>query len=94
MTRHRVPGLPRPAPDQSQALIPSWVRVLVILTIIPAWVVVVIYSLVVLKELPGAEWTILPTAILTAVAPAWRIKRAAGEPEDDAGEPQERTKSP
>jgi hypothetical protein len=55
---------------------------MVILMIIPVWVVVVLYSLVVLKVLPGAEWTIVPSAILTAVAPAWRVRRP-GEPEPD-----------
>lgn len=85
----RHPGTPpRPTPNEdSHALIPSWVRVLVILMIIPAWVVVVLYSLVVLKELPGAEWTIVPTAILTAVAPAWRIRRGQSEAGAAADDP-------
>lgn len=81
-----VGRLPRPARNASSStLIPSWVRVLVILTTIPVWAVVVLYSLVVLKELPGAEWTIVPTAILTAVAPAWRVRRP-GAPAADEGE--------
>lgn len=57
-------------------MIPAWARVLVILTVIPTWAALCLWSLIVLKKLPGAEWTLVPSAVIAAVAPAWRVRRA------------------
>ncbi len=73
------PALPRMEADGAggeRPLIPTWARVMVILTIIPVWCAMMLFSLVVLKKLPGAEWTIVPSAVIAAVAPAWRIRRS------------------
>ena len=73
-----MPALSRPGGGHDHPLVPSWVRVLVILTVIPVWAVMMLYTLIVLDRLPGAEWTIVPSAIIAAVAPAWRLGRGAG----------------
>lgn len=70
-------------PVGDQPLIPTWVRVLVILTVIPVWCALMLYSLYVLEKLPGAEWTMVPGAVIAAVAPAWRIRRPGQQQGDD-----------
>lgn len=73
-----IPAFPRMEADGSrgdQPLIPTWARVAVILTIIPVWCALMLFSLLALKKLPGAEWTIVPSAVIAAVAPAWRVRR-------------------
>ncbi len=73
----RLPSLPveRAGNTGDRPLIPTWARVLVICTVIPVWCALMVFSLVILKKLPGAEWTIVPSAVIAAVAPAWRIRR-------------------
>lgn len=86
-------SLPRlqPVAAADRPLIPTWVRVLVILLVIPAWIAMMLISLLVLKNLPGPEWTILPSAVIAAVAPGWRLHRAgdpaAGAPTATAADP-------
>jgi hypothetical protein len=80
-----LPG-PRPAPE-THVLIPNWVRVLVILTTIPVWAIMVLYTLIVLDRLPGAEWTIFPSAVIAAVAPAYRVRVAARTADAPPDEP-------
>jgi hypothetical protein len=72
----------RPA---DQPLVPTWARVLVICTVIPVWCALMIYSLYVLKSLPGAEWTIVPSGVIAAVAPAWRVRRADDDNQREGG---------
>lgn len=61
---------PSAAPDR-QALIPGWLRVAVVLTVLPIWSIAVLYSLFMLKKLPDVAWMAVPSAIIVAVAPAW-----------------------
>jgi hypothetical protein len=74
----RVEGDPDP-------LVPTWVRVLVICTVIPVWCALMIYSLTALKKLPGAEWTIVPSGVIAAVAPSWRVRRAGAAEHEGGG---------
>lgn len=63
----------RPDGDASaQPVIPSWVRVATILTVLPVWVGGVLFSMLVLHELPDAAWTVIPSAIIAVAAPSWR----------------------
>lgn len=81
-----LPVMPRMEADGAggeRPLIPTWARVAVILTIIPVWCALMLFSLIVLKKLPGAEWTIVPSAVIAAVAPAWRIRRGGDSSSTD-----------
>ena len=67
--------LPQEATGQSTAdgpIIPAWVRVLVILTVLPIWAGGVLYSILALHTLPDAAWMAIPSAVIVAAAPAWR----------------------
>lgn|GEM_PF-2048972 len=70
------PGRHRAA--EPEPLIPSWVRVLVVLTVLPVWAVVVLWSLLVEGVLPETPLMMIPSAVIVAVAPAWR--RPAAKP--------------
>lgn len=63
---------------QRQTLIPTWVRVAVILTVLPVWSVAVLYSIFALHVLPDVAWMAVPGGVIVAVAPSWS-KRGGGE---------------
>lgn len=69
----------KPVPQAAQAerapLIPTWVRVLTILTVLPLWSIGVLYSLFVLNTLPDVAWMAVPSSVIVAVAPSWTIPR-------------------
>lgn len=70
------PPVKPPVPAVERApLIPTWVRVLTILTVLPLWSVGVLYSLFVLKALPDVAWMAVPSSVIVAVAPSWTIPR-------------------
>lgn len=61
------------------ALIPTWVRILVVLIVLPVWSVAVLFSLFALHRLPDVAWMAVPSAVIVAVAPTWsRSGRGGG----------------
>lgn len=54
-----------------QPLIPAWVRVLVILTVLPVWTVVVLVG-VARGDVPSPAMMAIPGAVIVAAAPTWR----------------------
>src|SRR5688572_31602425 len=74
-----------PALADGSPLVPTWVRVLVILTVLPLWAAGVIYSMVVLDKLPDAVWMGIPSAIIVAAAPAWRWPGRGRQTESGGG---------
>lgn len=65
-----------PADDRTNTtpapIIPTWVRVLVILTVLPLWAIGVLFSMFVEDQLPDAAWMAIPSAVVVAAAPTWR----------------------
>lgn len=64
--------------DSGQPLVPAWVRVLVILTVLPVWAVVVLVSLS-RGHLPDTALMAVPGAVIVAAAPAWRWPGGKGK---------------
>lgn len=69
-TPDELAAQPPPTVDRT-ALIPTWVRVAVVLTVLPVWSIAVLYSLFMLNRLPDVAWMAVPSAVIVAVAPAW-----------------------
>lgn len=66
------------ADDATVPAIPAWARVLIVLTVVIVWGVAVLYSLLVLHTLPDAAWTLVPSAVIAAIAPPWRVPGRRG----------------
>ena len=71
MSEPPTPAAGEPA-TTPQPIIPTWVRVLVILTVLPLWAVGVLFSMIAEDRLPDAAWMAIPSAVIVAAAPTWR----------------------
>ncbi len=90
----REPGRRRAGTTQDKVpLIPGWLRVLTVLVVLTPWSVGVMFSILVLKQLPGVAWMAVPSSVIVAVAPAWSLPRRRGarpaqDEENEDGEPE------
>lgn len=82
MTAEQNAADPPPVIAQSRAdrtpLVPSWVRVLVVLTVLPMWSAGVMFSLFALGRLPDVAWMAIPSGVIVAVAPSWTLPKRKG----------------
>jgi hypothetical protein len=76
-------------------IIPSWLRVLTVLTVLTPWIVGVMYSILILHQLPDVAWMGVPALVITAVAPGWSLPNWRGtNPREDPAEQQNETPEP
>lgn len=64
--------------EGGQPLVPAWVRVLVVLTVLPVWILVVGVSLL-RGHIPDTAMMAIPGAVIVAAAPAWRWPGGKGK---------------
>jgi hypothetical protein len=86
MAERKAPPRRRAAPERVP-LIPSWLRVLTVLVVLTPWSVGVMFSILVLKQLPDVAWMAVPSSVIVAVAPAWSIPKRPGGVVDEEPEP-------
>ena len=79
--------LPDSPPESSNGttIIPTWVRVLVILTVLPLWAFGVLFSMLAQDKLPDAAWMAIPSAVIVAAAPTWRWPSRRSQPAEGSG---------